>query len=60
MLDPRMARGMPLGVAHVIEMLVDLRFGDHFSANASYRGEVSPSAGAQGQHVVSVGVKAYL
>jgi len=63
-LDYRIARGAPSGISHTIDVMADIRFGDHFSANVAYRGEmVRPRGHADynpGLHVVSVGVKAFL
>ncbi len=61
-LDYRLAQGRSPGTSHIFSALIDIKTGDHFSINGSYRGEIAPKSRVfdRNIHVVSIGVRAYL
>ncbi len=55
-----MAQGFSTGTSHVIDCIIDISAGDHFSIGGTYRGDFNKNLYDKWIHVVSMDVKAYL
>ncbi len=55
-----MAQGFLSGTSQVIDCIIDIAVGDHFSINGNYRGDYNPKVNKKMQHLVSLEVKAFL
>jgi len=55
-----MAQGFNSGNSHVIDLIVDINAGDHFTVSGSYRGDFNDRMNEKWLHVVSMEVKAFL
>ncbi len=55
-----MAQGFETGTTHVVDCIIDIGVGDHFSIGGNYRGDFNKNMYEKWIHVVSMEVKAYL
>lgn len=55
-----MAQGFAKGTSHVIDFLIDINAGDHFTISGNYRGDYNEGNYKKWLHVVSMEVKAFL
>lgn len=55
-----MAQGFGRDISHVLDVIVDITVGDHFSISAGYRGERNEYLDEKWLHVVSTELKGYL
>ncbi len=55
-----MAQGFATGTSHVIDFMIDINAGDHFTISGNYRGDYNEGHYKKWLHVVSMEVKAFL
>ena len=55
-----MAQGFETGTSHVIDFMIDINAGEHFTISGNYRGDYNKDHYKKWLHVVSMEVKAYL
>lgn len=55
-----MAQGFQAGTSHIIDFIIDIIVGEHFSIGGNYRGDFNSKVDDKMQHVVSMEVKAFL
>jgi hypothetical protein len=55
-----MAQGFQTGTSHIIDFIIDITVGEHFSIGGNYRGDFNTKLDDKMQHVVSMEVKAFL
>lgn len=55
-----MAQGFETGTSHVIDFMIDINAGEHFTISGNYRGDYNKDHYKKWLHVVSMEVKAFL